>query len=215
MIGSYRNNHSKPIGIKWPYEPIKALGVYYSYDLALHREKNFIENLDKIKKLLNLWSSRSLLLYGKVTVIQSLVIPKFVYMWRGTAGPSHLRNNTISRPPSSTIPSFPTGISDENFCVNTKKSRDYYSLLISKKAKLPNGITFLHRDFNLSERELQQVFLLPQKVAIEPYVRPFQYQVLNRILYTNEKLHKIGFIPDSPNFRRYHSGDYKKTMPFT
>ena len=80
--------------------------------------------------------------------------------------------------------------------MNTKKSKDYYSLLISKKAKLPNAITFLHRDFNQSEKELQQVFLLPHKVALEPYVRAFQYKVLNRILYTNEKLHKIGFIPN-------------------
>ena len=79
-IGSCRNNNSKPFGIKWPREPIKALGVYYSYDPALLREKNFIENLDKIKKLLNLWSCRGLSLYGKVTVIKSLVIPKFVYI---------------------------------------------------------------------------------------------------------------------------------------
>ena len=34
-IGSCRNNNSKPFGIKWPREPIKALGVYYSYDPAL------------------------------------------------------------------------------------------------------------------------------------------------------------------------------------
>ena len=79
-IGSCRNNNSKPFGIKWPREPIKALGVYYSYDLTLLREKNFLENLDKIKKLLNLWSSRGLSLYGKVTVIKSLVIPKSVYI---------------------------------------------------------------------------------------------------------------------------------------
>ena len=377
-IGSCRNNNSKPFGIKWPSEPIKALGVYYSYDLTLLREKNFLENLDKIKKLLNLWSSRGLSLYGKVTVIKSLVIPKFVYicslmpvadefvkelnrlvykfLWNGTdkatrlstindyakgglkmidldcmikslrlawlqriynvtegpwkwylshllakfgglfllncnydanylrvpspfysqlltwwsefredfaslkdwhniiwnnrdiridgspvyyknfflsdvvylkdlllncnnidsfeiaarnieksnfliwtglrnSIPSHLKDNTISRSPSSSIPSFSIGTGDEVFCVNTKKSRDYYSLLISKKAKLPNAITFLLRDFNLSEKELQQVFLLPHKVALEPYVRAFQYKVLNRILYTNEKLHKIGFIP--------------------
>ena len=76
-IGSCRNNVSKPFGIKWPNEPIKALGVYYSCDLALLREKNCVENLDKIKKLLNLWSNRGLSLYGKVTVIKSLVIPKF------------------------------------------------------------------------------------------------------------------------------------------
>ena len=80
------------------------------------------------------------------------------------------------------------------FCVSTKKTRDYYSLLISKKAKLPNAITFLHRDFSLSEKQLQQAFLLPHKVALEPYVRAFQYKVLNRILYPNKKLYKIGFI---------------------
>ena len=49
-IGSLRNNKTKPLGLKRPDEPIKALGVYYSYDEKLLREKNFIENLDKIKK---------------------------------------------------------------------------------------------------------------------------------------------------------------------
>ena len=39
------------------------------------------------------------------------------------------------------------------------------------------------------------MFLIPHKVALEPYVRAFQYKVLDRILYTNEQLHKIGFIP--------------------
>ena len=29
-VGSSRSNKSKPFGIKWPDEPIKALGVYYS-----------------------------------------------------------------------------------------------------------------------------------------------------------------------------------------
>ena len=118
-------------------------------------------------------------------------------IWTGLRDsvPSHLKDNTISRSPSSTIPSFFTGFGNEDFCVNTKKSRDYYSLLMGKKAKVPNAITFLHRDFNLSEKELQEVFLLPHKVALEPYVRAFQYKVQNRILYTNEKLHKIGFTP--------------------
>ena len=34
------------------YEPIKALGVYYTYDLKLLREKNFTERLDSIKNVL-------------------------------------------------------------------------------------------------------------------------------------------------------------------
>ena len=79
-IGSSRGNKTKPFGIKWPSEPIKSLGVFYSYDQKLLREKNFIEKLDSIKKLMNLWSSRGLSLYGKVTIIKSLIIPKFVYV---------------------------------------------------------------------------------------------------------------------------------------
>ena len=79
-VGSSRNNKSKPFGIKWSGEPIKALGVYYSYDTKLLHEKNFIERLDSVKKLVNVWSSRGLSVYGKVTVIKSLIIPKFVYI---------------------------------------------------------------------------------------------------------------------------------------
>ena len=80
-IGSLRNNKTKPLGLKWPDEPIKALAVYYSYDEKLLREKNFIENLDKIKKLINIWASRGLSLYRKVTIIKALVIPKMVYLF--------------------------------------------------------------------------------------------------------------------------------------
>ena len=80
-IGSSRDKTSKPFGIKWPDEPIKALGVYYSYDIKLLHEKNFIERLDSVKKLINIWSSRGLSIYGKVTIIiKSLIIPKFVYI---------------------------------------------------------------------------------------------------------------------------------------
>ena len=79
-IGSSRDKTSKPFGIKWPDEPIKALGVYYSYDIKLLHEKNFIEILDSVKKRINIWSSRGLSIYGKVTIIKSLIIPKFVYI---------------------------------------------------------------------------------------------------------------------------------------
>ena len=78
-IGSARQSKSKPFGIKWPDEPIKVLGVYFTYDIKLLHEKNFIERLDSIKKT-NIWSSRGLSIYGKVRVIKSLLIPIFVYV---------------------------------------------------------------------------------------------------------------------------------------
>ena len=40
--------------------------------------KNFIARLDGVVKLINLWPSRGLSIYGKVIIIKSLIIPKFV-----------------------------------------------------------------------------------------------------------------------------------------
>jgi len=54
--------------------------VYFTYDLKLLKEENFIERLDSFKKLINIWSSRGLSVYGKVTIIKSFLIPKFVYV---------------------------------------------------------------------------------------------------------------------------------------
>ena len=34
-----RNNKTKPLGLKWPDEPIKALGVYYSYDEICYEKR--------------------------------------------------------------------------------------------------------------------------------------------------------------------------------
>ena len=45
-----------------------------------YTKKNFIENLDSVKKLINIWSARGLSLYRKVTIIKSLIVPKFVYV---------------------------------------------------------------------------------------------------------------------------------------
>ena len=77
-IGSLKNDKAKSFGIKWPDEPIKALSVYFTYNQKLLREKSFIEHLDSVKKVINIWSSRGLSIYGKVTIIKSFLIPKFV-----------------------------------------------------------------------------------------------------------------------------------------
>ena len=40
---------------------------------------------------------------------------------------------------------------------------------------------------------MKLAFTLPHKIAYEPYVKAFQYKILNSILYTNMKLFKIGY----------------------
>ena len=48
-IGSLKNTESKPLGIKWPTEPIKALGVFFTYDQKLSHFKNFSDKIDDKK----------------------------------------------------------------------------------------------------------------------------------------------------------------------
>ena len=49
-------------------------------------------------------------------------------------------------------------------------------------------------DFGLSAEDLRIAYNLPHLTAQEPYVKSFQYKVLNSILYTNAKLFKIGYL---------------------
>ena len=41
---------------------------------------NLEDKLDNMKQLTNIWSSRGLSIYGKVDLIQSLLIPKLAYV---------------------------------------------------------------------------------------------------------------------------------------
>ena len=354
-IGSLKESKEEYFGIKWPKIPVKALGVYFTYHQKLLKEKNFIERLDSIKKLINIWSSRGLSIYGKVTRIKSFLIPKFAYvcsllptpkeivnklnqllfkfLWNGTdkvtcvsvindyekgglkmidlesmvkslrlawlkrlfndsnatwktyllqllkpvggklflncnyevsdytissqfyqelllwwsefrksfasegdwkiivwnnkeiridnkpvyyknyfksgiiyihdlrfdlsttdsynyfsnkidksnflqwAGlrhsvPSHLKKINLN---TSTISPSQLLIGNKIFDTKDKKSKDYYSLLVSKKAQLPNIVHKLKIDFNFTTQQLKEIFSLPHLVALETYVKAFQY----------------------------------------
>ena len=78
-LGSCRYNTSTPFGIAWPSEPIYALGIYFTYNEHISFKKNFEDKLNSMKKLLNLWRSRNLTLYGQITILKSLALSKLVY----------------------------------------------------------------------------------------------------------------------------------------
>ena len=86
-------------------------------------------------------------------------------------------------------------IEDNVFDLTKKKekSKHFYSLLLKKRR---NSLIWPEScKMNLISQVLgyNKMFNLPHQVALEPYVKGFQYKVLNFILYTNTKLHKIGY----------------------
>ena len=67
----------KPINLTT--STIKILGMHFSYNAILHEEKNFLETVKKMEKILQIWRMRKLTIQGKITVFKTLVISKLVY----------------------------------------------------------------------------------------------------------------------------------------
>ena len=84
------------------------------------------------------------------------------------------------------------------FDLESYRCRHYYSTLIKFIYERPKKWVMLADKFNLTEEQLSKIYLPPFHVASEPSVRSFQYRVLNFILFTNDRLFKIGYI-SNPN----------------
>ena len=59
------------------------------------------------------------------------------------------------------------------------KCFDYYRFLIKRKYEKPKKWAKLGEEFDLEDNYIAEVFLLPIRVSSEPYLRSFQYKVLN------------------------------------
>ena len=67
-------------GINWSNKPIKALGVYFSNNKEECELLNWSSKIETCEKLLRNWSKRNLSLFGKIKIIKTLILPKFVYL---------------------------------------------------------------------------------------------------------------------------------------
>ena len=75
------NLHSPPEdnGNSTVNKPIKILGIYFTYDWQKFQELNF-ENINKsIKKSVNLWNWGNLTLLGRIQIIKTYAMPKFMF----------------------------------------------------------------------------------------------------------------------------------------
>ena len=58
---------------------IKILGVYSGSDAKKREELNFWKTLESIKKTINLWKWRGLSLIGRIQIVKTFAIPKFMF----------------------------------------------------------------------------------------------------------------------------------------
>ena len=79
-LGLLRQRKDSILNLKLSDEPVCALGVYFSYDEELATKKNFFEKLPKLKKILNIWSSQDISIYGRVNIVKTLAISKLTFI---------------------------------------------------------------------------------------------------------------------------------------
>ena len=89
-LGKYRNNCSKLHDLKWPQDPIVALGTAFSHDAYKCEIKNFHEKETKMQQMFNLWSQRDLSLYGKITIAKTPGLSKMIFSSACLPTPSHI-----------------------------------------------------------------------------------------------------------------------------
>ena len=78
-LGKWSTNKTKPLQLEWLNEPVKILGIYFSYDESKNKYLNFDLKIQKLQTKLDLWKARNLTLFGKVLIMKSLGLSQIVY----------------------------------------------------------------------------------------------------------------------------------------
>ena len=97
-LGPWNGTLCTDIHLNWVTDSLFYLGVY----VPLHENvdcfnQNFQRKLREVEKLLQVWGCRNLTLFGKIVIIKSLVIPKFVYLFSNIQDPPKRFTDELQR----------------------------------------------------------------------------------------------------------------------
>ena len=76
-LGKTRPQSTNLSNINWPKKCV-CLGVSFLYDSEASTKDNFEKKFVALEKCLNVWSSRDITLFGKITIIKSLALSKII-----------------------------------------------------------------------------------------------------------------------------------------
>ena len=79
-IGKLKSCLDKISGINWSHSPIKALGVYFGCNTVECNKLNWETKLNECENIIKHWLKRNLTFFGKIKVIKTLILTKFVYL---------------------------------------------------------------------------------------------------------------------------------------
>jgi hypothetical protein len=76
------------LNFSWNPTVIKSLGILFSTNISNIAQINYENKINGIKNILNVWTRRNLTPFGKITVIKTLVMSKFTYLFQNIPDPS-------------------------------------------------------------------------------------------------------------------------------
>ena len=82
LIGPLKDTDARFYSLKqliWSDGHIKVLGIFVHHDKEMLQKLNFDDMLKKVKNILSNWSFRSLMVIGKIAIVNSLVHPLFYH----------------------------------------------------------------------------------------------------------------------------------------
>ena len=89
-IGPVREKSNVFCNIKFSTKPLKCLGIYIGTDTKACENLKWEKILNDLETLVFQWGKRKLTLYGKVTVINNILVPKLVYPMTVLHTPLHV-----------------------------------------------------------------------------------------------------------------------------
>ena len=76
-----------PVPVKWTNSDIQVLGIHINGDIKSIVDLNYERKLKKVESILLPWRGTHLSIIGKVTLINSLIIPQFIYLLSSLPSP--------------------------------------------------------------------------------------------------------------------------------
>ena len=202
---------------------MKILGVFFTYDWRKRQELNFEEILKSLSKSMKRWEWRNLTLYGKIQVVKTFVIPKFMFraslisltkniiklvdstiysfIWKGRDKIKRLALISDYKNGSLRMPHTQTMIDTQRIMCLKKYTEDYISpwkQILSFFLKDYGGKFLLHCNFCVADLPscLPNFYRECFEVWCNLYVEPIlsREQALNQLLWNNQFL-RIGGKP--------------------
>ena len=78
-LGPWRTKTNNPLSLQQQGECFNMLGIYMGRNKDKLHKANFLDKIEKLKQVLNMWGARNLSLIGKILAVKSVGISNLIY----------------------------------------------------------------------------------------------------------------------------------------